>query len=74
MGAVYFRTVHICEHGATRPVHLVTSFLLKQNLHHLSQNGTAQLIKGILNHSPRDDFEVQISKLRAELNGVRHIT
>ena len=62
MGAVSFRTVQLCEHGATSPVCLVTSFLLKQKMHHLSQNGTAQFIKGISTNLPRDYFEVQISK------------
>ena len=43
-------------------------------MHNLSQNGTAQLIEGSSNSAPRDDFEVQISTLTAELDGVQQLT
>ena len=43
-------------------------------MHHLSQVGTAQLIKGSSTSSPRDDFEVQLSTSITELDGVRQLT
>ena len=47
---------------------------LDQKMHHLSQNGTAQLIKDGSTSAPRGDFEVRLSTLTAELYGLRKIT
>ena len=47
---------------------------LDQKIHHMYQNGTAQLIGGISIDAPRDDFEVQLSTLIEELDGVRKLT
>ena len=47
---------------------------LDQKVHHMYYNGTAQLIKGSLTDATRDDFEVQLSTLTAELDGVRQLT
>ena len=47
---------------------------LEQKMHHLSQNGTAQLIKDSSASAPRDYFEVRLSTLKAELDGVRQLT
>ena len=43
-------------------------------MHHLYQNGTSQLINGSLTSAPRDDFEVRLSALTAELVLVRQLT
>ena len=43
-------------------------------MHNLYQNGTAQSIKDSLTSAPRDDFEVRISTLKEELDGVRQLT
>ena len=47
---------------------------LEHKMYHLSQNGTARLIKGSSTSAPRDDFEVRISTLTVELYGVRKLT
>ena len=47
---------------------------LEQKIHHMSQNVTAQLIKGSSTSAPRDDFEVRLSTLTAELDEFRQIT
>ena len=47
---------------------------LEQKMHHLYQNGTAQLIKESLTNSLRDDFEVWVFTLTSDLGGVRHLT
>ena len=43
-------------------------------MHHLYQNGTAQLIKDSSTSSPRDNVEVRLSTLTSELDGVRQLT
>ena len=43
-------------------------------MHHLSQNGTAQFIKGSSTSAPRDDFEVRIYTLTEELDVSRQLT
>ena len=47
---------------------------LEQKMHHLSQNDTDQFIRSSSTNSPRDVFEVQLSTLKAELDGVRQLT
>ena len=47
---------------------------LEQKMYHLSQNGTAWLIKGSSTGAPRDDFEVRLSTLTSELDGVQQLT
>ena len=47
---------------------------LEQKIHHLSQNGTANLIRGSSTDAPRDDIEVRLSTLTAEFYGLRHLT
>ena len=37
-------------------------------MHNIYQNGTAKLIKVSLTNAPRDDFEVRLSTLTAELD------
>ena len=39
-------------------------------MYHLSQNGKYQLVKGSSTRATRDDFEVRISTLIEELDGV----
>ena len=43
-------------------------------MHHIYQNSTAQLTKGSSTDAPRDDFDVQLSTLTADLDGVRELT
>ena len=43
-------------------------------MHYLSQHDTTQLIKDSSTITPRYYFDVQLSSLAAELNGVRQIT
>ena len=43
-------------------------------MHNLSHNGTAWLNKESQTSAQRDDFEVRVSTLTAELDGVRKIT
>ena len=43
-------------------------------MHHMSQNGTAQLIGGSLTDAPMDDLKARLSTLTAELDGVRQLT
>ena len=47
---------------------------LEQKMHHLYQIGTAQLINGSSTSIPRDDFEVRLSILTEEFDGVRQLT
>ena len=47
---------------------------LEQKMHHLSQSGTDQLIRGIYTDATRDDFKVQLPTLTAELDGAQKIT
>ena len=47
---------------------------LEHKMHYLSQNGTAKLIRDSSTSAPRDDFEVRLSKLTAELDGLRQLT
>ena len=47
---------------------------LEDKMHHLFHNGTAQLIGVSLTDAPRDDFEVRLSTLTAELDGVQKLT
>ena len=42
-------------------------------MHYLSQYDTAQSIKDSLTIAPRNDFDVQLSTLAAELDGVWQI-
>ena len=46
---------------------------LDQKMHNFYQNGTAKLTKGILTSAQTDDFEVRISTLTAELDGLRQL-
>ena len=39
-------------------------------MYHISENGTSRLVKGSSTSSPRDDFEVHLSTLTADLDGV----
>ena len=43
-------------------------------MHHLSQNGIAQLIRNSSTDLPRVDFELQFFTLTAELDGVPQLT
>ena len=43
-------------------------------MHYMSQHDTAQSIKDSSKISPRNGFDVQLSTLAAELDGVRKIT
>ena len=43
-------------------------------MHHMSQNSTAQLIRGSSNYAPRGDIEVRLSTFPSDLDGVRQIT
>ena len=43
-------------------------------MNYLSQNYTSQSIKDSSTIYPRDDFEVQLSTLTADLDGVRQLT
>ena len=47
---------------------------LEQKMHYLSQHDTAQSIKDSLTIAPRNYFYVQLSKLAADLDGVRKLT
>ena len=47
---------------------------LEQKMHHLSQNGTSQLIGISLTDAPRNYFEVRLTTFTAELDGVRKLT
>ena len=47
---------------------------LEHKMYHLSQNGTARLIKGSSTSAPRDDFEVRLYTLTAELDGVKNLS
>ena len=42
-------------------------------MHYLSKNDTAHSIKDSSTISPRDDFEVWLSTLTADLDGVRQL-
>ena len=47
---------------------------LDQKMHYLSQHDTAHSIKDSSTVAPRNDFDVQLSTLAAELDGVRQLT
>ena len=66
------QNIGVLQHTFTGLFNVVGT--LEQKIHHLSQNGTAQLIKVSSTNAPRDDFEVRISTLTADLDGVRHLT
>ena len=53
---------------------LNVSVTLEHKMHHISQNGTAQFIKGSSNNALRDNFEVWFYTLTTQFDGVRQLT
>ena len=66
------QNIGVLQHTLTVLCNIVGT--LEQKMYHLSQNGTAWLIKGSSTSAPRGDFEVQLSTLTAELDGVQQLT
>ena len=66
-----YQNIVVLQQNLTGLCNLVGT--LEQKMHNLYQKGTAQLIKVSSNNAPRDDFEVHLFILRAELDGVHHI-
>ena len=67
-----YQNIVVLQQNLTGLCNLVGT--LEQKMHNLYQNGTAQSIKDSLTSAPRDDFEVRISTLKEELDGVRQLT
>ena len=66
------QNIRILQQTLTGLCNVVGTF--DKNMHHLSQNGTAQLIRGNLTNWPRYDFELQLSTFTEELYSVRYLT
>ena len=66
------QNIGVLQHTLTVLCNIVGT--LEQKMYHLSQNGTAQLIEGSSTSAPRDDFEVRLSTLTADLDGVQQLT
>ena len=65
------QNIGVLQHTLTGLCNVVGTF--KQKMHYLSQHNTAHLTKDSLAISPRNDFDVQILTLVAELDGVRQL-
>ena len=63
------QNIGLLQHNLTGFYNVVGT--LEHNMHYLSQHDTAQSIKYILTIDPRNDFDVQLPELSAELDGVR---
>ena len=67
-----YQNIGVLQHNLTGLCNVVGT--LDQKIHYLSQNDTAQSTNASSTISPRDDLEVRILTLTAELDGVRQIT